>query len=107
MGRITFFSTPQPRSFNYKPRYYDEDKERLAKIYEKYGKNPDGTPNPEAQKKSTYVPGANIRGSFRKSIEESRDYSKGGTMKSIFTVTTILFIIVIVFCIGKVLLKFM
>lgn len=107
MARITFFSTPQPRSFNYKPRYYDEDKERLAKIYEKYGKNPDGTTNPELQKKSTYVPGVNIRGAFRKSMEESRDYSKGSAMKGIFTVMTILFIVVILFFIGKVFVNYL
>ena len=29
--------------FNYKPRYYDERKERLTKLKEKYEKN-DGTP---------------------------------------------------------------
>ena len=26
--QITFFRTPKPKQFNYKPRYYDEEKER-------------------------------------------------------------------------------
>lgn len=27
--RFTFFRTPKPKEFNYSPRYYDEERERL------------------------------------------------------------------------------
>lgn len=27
--KITFFKTPKPKQFNFPPRYYDEEKERL------------------------------------------------------------------------------
>jgi hypothetical protein len=29
--RFVLFNTPRPRQFKYKPRYYDEEKERLEK----------------------------------------------------------------------------
>lgn len=29
--RFIMFRTPKPKQFNYKPRYYDEDKERIEK----------------------------------------------------------------------------
>ena len=29
--RIVFFKTPRPKHFEYKPRYYDEEKERKEK----------------------------------------------------------------------------
>ncbi len=29
--RLSFFSLPKPRQFNYPPRYYDEEKERAEK----------------------------------------------------------------------------
>jgi len=29
--KIVFFRTPKPRQFEYKPRYYDEEEERLQK----------------------------------------------------------------------------
>lgn len=51
-----FFGTPEHRVFNYRPRYYDEEKEELRK---KFG-HVDGTND-----KEPYVPGSIIKGSFR------------------------------------------
>lgn len=34
--RIVAFHTPKPKPFNYRPRYYDEKKERLENLKKKY-----------------------------------------------------------------------
>jgi len=35
--KISFFSRPKPRQFNYKPIYYDKKKEEQEKLREKMG----------------------------------------------------------------------
>jgi hypothetical protein len=37
--RFVLFKTPKPRQFRYKPRYYDEEKERLEKRKAELGLN--------------------------------------------------------------------
>jgi len=58
-----FFGTPQHREFNYKPVYYDPEKEALKERFSKV----DGTASKEeaadAEKKE-YVPGQYIKGSI-------------------------------------------
>ncbi len=94
---INFFKTPSHRVFHYTPRYYDERKERIANIYKKYGKNPDGTPiDPSKETKDDqgatytkpYVPGESIRGSFRKGIEKHRREAGNKKVKRIITLIT-------------------
>ncbi len=51
-----FFGDGEHRVFNYRPRYYDEEKEALK---EKFGEV-DGS-----KEKGEYVPGSYIKGSFR------------------------------------------
>lgn len=57
-----FFGTPQHREFNYRPVYYDPEKEALK---ERFGKV-DGTASKEgeAAPKKEYVPGQYIKGSI-------------------------------------------
>jgi len=59
-----FFGTPQHREFNYKPTYYDPEKEALK---ERFG-DIDGRNAKEGEStetsKSTYVPGQYIKGSL-------------------------------------------
>lgn len=55
-----FFGTPEHRVFNYKPRYYDPEKEELRK---KFGAV-DGHPAGESSD-GKYVPGSYIKGSLR------------------------------------------
>ena len=50
-----FFGTPEHRVFNYKPRYYDPEKEALK---EKFGAV-------DGSRDKNYVPGSHIKGSFR------------------------------------------
>ncbi len=55
---FSFFGESEHRVFNYRPRYYDEEKEALK---EKFGEV-DGS---REQEKSAYVPGSYIKGSMR------------------------------------------
>lgn len=60
MGLFNFFGESEHRVFNYKPIYYDPEKEELRK---KFGAV-DGSLERE-KKEGTYVPGSYIKGSFR------------------------------------------
>ena len=63
---FSFFGSQEHRVFNYKPRYYDPEKEALK---EKFG-HVDGT-----LEKEEYVPGAYIKGSFRDGkYQKTKDY---------------------------------
>ncbi len=82
-----FFGTQEHRVFNYRPRYYDEEKEALK---EKFG-NVDGS-----KEKGTYVPGSYIKGSFRGgNYQRTRGANKA--QKIIGFVGIILFFIVLVY----------
>lgn len=79
-----FFGTPEHRVFNYKPRYYDPEKEMLK---EKFGKV-DGSAEKE------YAPGSYIKGSFRDgNYQKTRGASR--TQKIIGAVSLILLFVVI------------
>ena len=56
-----FFQQPKIRKFNYQPIFYDERKEALKNKIDAA----------EREKEKEYVPGASIRGSFRR-MEVSR-----------------------------------
>ena len=42
MIRLNLFKQERPKEFNLKPRYYDERKERLAKLKQKYDDTENG-----------------------------------------------------------------
>ncbi len=103
---INFFKTPSHRVFHYTPRYYDERKERLAEVYKKYGKNPDGTPIDPSQEKTDrqsatttkeYVPGERIRGSFSKSVEQHRRQAGNQKIKKLITLITLVALMVVAY----------
>lgn len=58
--RFGWFGEQEHRVFNYRPRYYDEQKEELR---QKFG-HVDGSFDKEAEG-GKYVPGSYIQGSFR------------------------------------------
>lgn len=60
MGMFNFFGEHEHRVFNYKPIYFDPEKEELK---QKFGAV-DGSREREA-KNGTYAPGSYIKGSFR------------------------------------------
>lgn len=39
---MPMFYVPKPRQFNYRPRFYDPQKERLEELRRKYAENPEG-----------------------------------------------------------------
>lgn len=112
MARITFFSTPEPRQYNYTPRYYDERKERLEELYKKYGRTPEGMRKAEAEaalkdaaegNPDHYVPGSLIHGAYaraRQNREEPRAKSRS-RMKKILTVISVVLIIVLAWFLGQ------
>jgi len=62
--KFGLFGDTEHRVFNYKPIYYDPEKEERRQMFG----HVDGTFEKEAQEakeKGTYVPGSSIRGSFR------------------------------------------
>lgn len=62
MALFNFFGETEHRVFNYKPIYYDPEKEALKKRFRAV----DGTREKEAHKEDgTYVPGSYVRGSMR------------------------------------------
>ena len=81
-----FFGTPEHRVFNYRPRYYDEEKEALK---EKFG-HVDG-----AMKKDTYVPGSYIKGSLRNGRYQ-KTRAVGKAQKIIGMVGLVLFFVVLI-----------
>lgn len=112
MARITFFSTPEPRQYNYKPRYYDERKERLEELYKKYGRTPEGMRKAEAEASlqdaasgnpDHYVPGSLIHGAYaraRQNAEQPRNRTRS-RMKKILTVVSVLLIVLLAWFLGK------
>jgi len=81
-----FFGSQEHRVFNYKPRYYDPEKEELK---EKFG-NVDGS-----REKEPYTPGSYIKGSLRDgNYQRTRNASK--TQKIIGLVGLLLFFVVLI-----------
>lgn len=84
---FSFFGTQEHRVFNYKPRYYDPEKEELK---EKFG-HVDGR-----NKKEKYVPGSYLKGSFRDgNYQKTRGL--GRTQKVIGAIALLIFFVVLIF----------
>ena len=88
-----FFGTPEHRVFNYKPRYYDEEKDELRK---KFGKV-DGS---LVGKDKEYVPGSYLKGSFRDGNYQ-RQKSEGSRMQKLIGMVALLLAIVALIFIAK------
>lgn len=61
MSRFSFFGDQKHRVFNYKPMYYDEEKEERRRLFG----NVDGSNEADTAEGKEHVPGAYIRGAFR------------------------------------------
>jgi len=82
--RISFFKTPEHRVYNYKPRYYDETKEHIKELEEKY--------HPKETDK--YIPGLGIREAYRKGIEGKRREAGGTKVKGYILLITLILLFV-------------
>ncbi len=87
MANFGWFGDSEHRVFDYKPRYFDKEKDELE---QKFGKV-DGSREPVPGK---YVPGSYLRGSFR---EGPKKRSSNRAQKIITLVGLILFAIVMIY----------
>ena len=84
MAIFNMFGEHEHRTFNYKPIYYDKQKETLRKLTETETKE--------------YVPGQNIKGSF---TSGERYRSHGSKFQNIVGIIGLILIFVILFYIAK------
>ena len=83
-----FFGSQEHRVFNYRPRYYDPEKEALK---EKFG-HVDGS-----LEKENYTPGAYIKGSFRDgNYQRSREVSKVQKLVGFFALAVFFVVLILI-----------
>jgi hypothetical protein len=82
---FNFFGTQEVRKFNYRPRFYDPEKEERRRKFGDHSKEAEGKP---------YVPGQHIKGSLRDG-NYSRTEEIGKNQKVVGIITTFLLFAVI------------
>lgn len=83
-----FFGSSEHRVFDYKPRYYDQEKEALK---EKFG-HVDGS-----GEKEPYTPGSYVKGSFRDGHYQRSRQMTGKAQRIIGLVGLLLFFLAMIF----------
>ena len=94
MASFGWFGDQEHRVFNYKPRYYDPEKEKRERLF---GQVDGSTDKKEGE--SGYVPGSYIQGSFR-----NGNYARhrgGGRAQAIIGIVGLILVVVILFYIAK------
>ena len=81
---MIFFNNRKPRSFNYQPRYYNEITEKRKQMEAKYN----GTSDTNYESR--------IRGEFRRSLTEDREYRQKKKKKSNLRLFVIIGIVLLV-----------
>jgi CRISPR/Cas system CSM-associated protein Csm5 (group 7 of RAMP superfamily) len=97
MGFFNFFGDNEHRVFNYKPMYYDKEKEERMRKFRAV----DGSmEHKDEEGKSEYVPGSYIKGAFRDgAYQHTRNRMKG--VQTIIGIVTLLLIVAVLFFIAK------
>ena len=97
MGFFNFFGDNEHRVFNYKPMYYDKDKEEQMRRFRAV----DGSLDRKDEKgEKEYVPGSYIQGAFRDgAYRHTRNRMKG--VQTIIGIITLLLIMAVLFFIAK------
>ena len=90
-----FFGDSEHRVFNYRPRYYDPEKEERKAMFGEV----DGTMDKERQNEG-YVPGSSIRGAFRDG-NYKRTRSSARRSQTIISIITLLLIVGVLVYITK------
>jgi len=89
--RISFFRTPQHRVFNYKPRYWNPEKEAFE---ERIRQSREKVAAEKRNEDKPYIPGGSIRGSFQRRHEVERRYpARQKIIRAIIVVSLIVIII--------------
>lgn len=91
MAIFNWFGETEHRVFNYKPRYYDPEKEELKK---KFGKVDGST------EKENYAPGSYVRGAFRDG-HYSKERSHATKVGNIIGIIGLLLIAIVLIYIAK------
>ena len=95
MGLFNFFGESEHRVFNYKPIYYDPEKEERKRMFGAV----DGTMDKEKEK-GTYVPGSYIKGSLRDgAYRNTRGHM--GKAQTIIGIISMLLIFAVLYFIAK------
>ena len=97
MGFFNFFGDNEHRVFNYKPMYYDKDKEEQMRRFRAV----DGSLDRKDEKgEKEYVPGSYIQGAFRDgAYQHTRNRMMG--VQKIKGIITLLLIMAVLFFIAK------
>lgn len=96
MGLFNFFGDNEHRVFNYKPMYYDKDKEEKMRRF----KAVDGSMEKKEDGKGGYVPGSYLHGAFRDgAYQNTRNRMK--KVQTIIGMVTLLLIAAVLFYIAK------
>jgi len=95
MGLFNWFGEQEHNTFDYKPIYYDKEKEELR---QKFGRV-DGTFD-EEKKKDTYVPGSYIKGSLRDGNYQKTKRA-GNKAQSIIGIIGLMLVVMVLFYILK------
>lgn len=86
---FNFFGTQEVRKFNYKPRFYDPEKEERRKKYGDFTK-------PAEEKK--YVPGQHVKGYFREgNYQRTEDVSRNQKVLGIITMALLFAVVYLLF----------
>ena len=94
MARISFFSIPEHRKFNYKPRYYDPAKEHIKEVEAKY--------DAEKKEKERYIPGMSIRKAYRDGSIQGQTESEGNKpMRRILVFAGVILAFLVAFFLAK------
>jgi len=95
MGLFNFFGENEHKVFNYKPIYYDPEKEELKRRFGAV----DGSLKKEKSsgEKGTYVPGSYIQGSWRDGAYQKTRSHTTKVQTIIGIITTILIVMVLIF----------
>lgn len=88
---FNFFGDTEHRVFNYKPRYYDPEKEERKRIFGEHEEAGDSS-----QEEEKYVPGKYISGSFRDgNYQRLRGSRSSKAQKIIGMVGLVLFFVIL------------
>ena len=93
--KFGFFGEQEHRVFNYKPRYYDPEKEKRREMFGEV----DGSAE-KAREEGKYAPGSSIRGAFRDG-NYKRTRGSGNRTQAIIGIVTLVLIVVVLIYITK------
>lgn len=99
MGLFNWFGDQEHNTYDYKPIYYDKEKDELRKKFSKV----DGSLEKEMEKEKedgTYVPGSYIKGAFRDGHYQ-RSVRSGHKAQNIIGLTGLLLIFIVFILIAK------